>query len=282
MMTAAKTAHSARGQLRNLGAYVGLGVGAIIVVAPFVWTVYASFVKSDLDVNSLNLVLGRYGLTHYSELLTGSLIGRWWLNSLLVTALIVAGNLVFNTAAGYALARLSFPGRGALFGLVLATMMIPSQVLFVPIYTMVVSLGWLNSYAGLIVPFLINPFGVFLMRQHFIGFPQELDDAGRIDGLGSLGVFRHVALPNAVAWIAAQAIFIFVWNWNTFVFPSVLVTRPEMFTLPVCIYQLTHTAFTNHVALSMAGVVLTTVPSLLIFALLQRRFVHALTGAIKG
>src|SRR5450759_5076131 len=82
--------------------------------------------------------------------------------------------------------------------------------------------------------------------------------------------------------IAAQAIFIFVWNWNTFVFPSVLVTRPDMFTLPVGIYQLTHTAFTNHVALSMAGVVLTTVPSLLIFALLQRRFVHALTGAIKG
>lgn len=135
--------------------------------------------------------------------------------------------------AGYALARIRFPGRQLLLGLVLVTMRLPPQVLFEPVYTMVIQFEWLNTYLALIIPFLVNPFGVFLMRQFFVGMPQELDDAGRVDGLGPFGVFYRIALPISWPAIAAQAIFIFVWNWNAFVFPSCLATSPEMFTLPV-------------------------------------------------
>jgi multiple sugar transport system permease protein len=267
---------------RPVGAYVLLAVAAVVVLAPFAWTLYASFVRSDLDLGRFPTTGDAYWLGHYGDLMSTSLMGRWWANSLFVTGVILAGNVALNTMAGYALARIPFPGRTVVFGLVLVTMMLPPQVLFEPIYTMVIRFDWLNTYQALIIPFLVNPFGVFLMRQFFLSMPQDLDDAGRMDGLGPLGVFRRIALPLAWPGIAAQAIFIFVWNWNTFVFPSVLATSPEMFTLPVGIYQITHTTFTNHVAQSMAGVVLATVPALLVFAVLQRRFIETLGGASKG
>lgn len=267
---------------RFVRSYGVLCLAAIIVLAPFLWAIYASFVKSDLDLSAFPTSLQAYGLLHYKAMLTGSFIPRWWANSLIVTSVILACNLVFNTMAGYALAQIRFPGSKFLFGIVLVTLMLPPQVLFEPIYTMIIQLGWLNSYQALIIPFLVNPFGVFLMRQFFLAMPQELDDAGRIDGLGTLGVFYRLAIPVARPAIAAQAIFIFVWNWNTFIFPSVLATSPDMFTLPVGVYQLTHTTFTNHIAESMAGVVLTTIPAIVVFLLLQRRFMETLAGATKG
>ncbi|MGH3656385.1 MAG: carbohydrate ABC transporter permease, partial [Micromonosporaceae bacterium] len=267
---------------RRAGAYLLLAIASIVVLVPFLWTLYASFVKQDVDLGTFPGTADAYWTGHYQDILTTSLMGRWWLNSIVVTLTILVGNLALNTMAGYALARVNFPGRKIALGLVLGTMMLPPQVLFEPIYTMVIQFDWLNTYRGLILPFLVNPFGVFLMRQFFVGMPQELDDAASLDGLGPLGVFYRVALPIAWPAIAAQAIFIFVWNWNTFVFPSVLATSPEMFTLPVGIYQITHTTFTNHVAQSMAGVVLATVPALLVFAVLQRRFIETLAGTAKG
>lgn len=267
---------------RQAWPYALLVGAAVVVLAPFMWTLYASFVRSDLDLSKFPATGEAYWLGHYRDIMTTSLMGRWWSNSIFVTSVILTGNVVLNTMAGYALARVPFRGRNLVFGLVLVTMMLPPQVLFEPIYTMVIQFEWLNAYRALIIPFLVNPFGVFLMRQFFVGMPQELDDAGRIDGLGPLGVFYRIALPISWPAIAAQAIFIFVWNWNTFVFPSVLATSPEMFTLPVGIYQITHTTFTNHVAQSMAGVVLATIPAILVFAVLQRRFIETLSGSAKG
>lgn len=270
------------GVRRHTGSYLLLLTAAAVVLVPFLWTLYASFVRSDTDLTRIPTSTDAYWLGHYVDLLTSSLMGRWWANSIFVTGAILAGNVALNTMAGYALARLEFPGRRVLFGVVLVTMMLPPQVLFEPLYTMIIQLDWLNTYFALIVPFLVNPFGVFLMRQFFVGMPRELDDAGRVDGLGPLGIFFRIALPLSWPAIAAQAIFIFVWNWNTFVFPSVLVTSPEMFTLPVGIYQITHTTFTNHVAQSMAGVVLATIPAIVVFAVLQRRFIETLAGSAKG
>jgi multiple sugar transport system permease protein len=258
-----------------------LAFGAAFVVLPFAWTVYASFVPNDLDLGKL-FDPSIYGAENYASLITDSPLGRWWINSMVVTAIVMIGNLVFDTAAGYALARFRFPGRGVLLGVIVVAMIVPPQVLFVPIYTQVIGLGWQDTYAALTVPFLVNPFGVFLMRQHFVNFPPELEDAGRVDGLNDFGVFARIAVPAARPALAALAIFMFVWTWNTFAFPSVLVTSQEMFTLPVGLYQVTHTTFTNHVALAMAGVVLTTVPALAVFGLLQRRFVQTLAGATKG
>ena len=263
-------------------AYLVLVVAGAIVLWPFVWTLYASFVASDLDLARSVVSLDAMSFGHYRDIVATLQIGRWFGNSVIVTVAIVGANLALNTMAGYALARLRFPGRGLVMGIVVGTMMMPPQILFVPLYTMIVSWGWLNTYWALIIPFIVNPFGAFLMRQFFVELPQELDDAGRVDGLGRIGFFFRIALPVSAPAIATQAILLFVWNWNSFVFPSVLVTKPEMFTLPVGIYQITHTAFTNHVAQSMAGVILTMVPTLIVFVLFQRRFVGAFTGVAKG
>lgn len=263
---------------RNGIIYIVLSAFAAIVLLPFFWTVYASLVENDLLVYQFPTDPSVYGTSNFSFIIDQSLILRWYGNSIVVTGVILIGNLAFNTAAGYALARIRFPGRKVLFGILLALMMVPPQVLFVPIFMLVSEFGWLNTYMGLTVPFLVNPFGAFLMRQFFVDFPQDLDDAGRLDGLTTFGVFRRLALPLALPALVTQTIFIFVWNWNNFVFPSVLATTPEMFTLPVGIYQITTTSFSNQVAKSMAGVVMMTIPTIALFAFLQRYFVRSLAG----
>jgi multiple sugar transport system permease protein len=161
--------------------------------------------------------------------------------------------------------------------------MVPVQIQLIPIFIMMVNLGWLDTYLALIIPFMVNPFGVFLMRQFYLQFPSELEDAARIDGLSRVGIFFRIAFPLAKPALVAQAIFIFVWNWNSFIFPSILVSSPKMFTLPVGIYQLSNTAYTASITKSMAGVVLMTIPTVLFFVIFQRYFVKGVTGAgIKG
>jgi len=258
--------------------YAVLSFFAAMILTPFLWTIYASFVRNDFLVNEFPHQLINYGLSNYTFVLRHSQVGRWYVNSLIVTAALLLGNLTCNTMAGYALARLRFPLRSVIFVIVVATMAVPPQVLFVPIFIIVAKLGWLNSYFGLTIPFLVNPFGVFLMRQYFLNFPNELEDAGKIDGLSHWGIFRRLALPLAGPALATQAIFIFVWNWNSFVFPSIIATSSNMYTLPVGIYEITHTSYSNHVAKAAAGVVLMTIPTVAIFGLLQRHFVRNLVG----
>lgn len=265
-------------RLRRPLLYLTLVVFAVVVITPFLWTIYASFIESDLRVNTFPTESGAYGLGNYRFVLQQSLMSRWYLNSIIVTGMILVGNLALNTMVGYALARIDFPGRKALFAVLLAVMMVPPQILFVPIFILVSRLGWLNSYVGLIVPFMVNPFGAFLMRQYFLGLPDELEDAAKLDGLSHFGILRRIALPLSVPALATQAIFIFVWNWNNFVFPSILATDPSMYTLPVGIYQITTTSYTNQVTKSMAAIILMGFPTLLIFGGLQRHFVRSLTG----
>ncbi|GBE23564.1 MAG TPA: carbohydrate ABC transporter permease [Actinobacteria bacterium] len=265
-------------RLRRPLLYLTLVVFAVVVVTPFLWTIYASFIESDLRVSAFPTEPGAYGLGNYRFILQQSLMARWYLNSIIVTGTILAGNLILNTMVGYALARINFPGRRVLFVVLLAVMMVPPQILFVPIFILVSRLGWLNTYIGLTAPFIVNPFGAFLMRQYFLGLPDELEDAAKLDGLSHFGILRRIALPLSLPALATQAIFIFVWNWNNFVFPSILATDPSMYTLPVGIYQITTTSFTNQVTKSMAAIVLMGFPTLLVFGALQRHFVRSLTG----
>lgn len=262
--------------------YLLLSTAAAVVLLPFCWTLYASFIRNDVDVSRFPTDPSAYGLDNYSFVLGNAQVFRWYANSILVTGIVLAANLLLNTAAGYALARVRFPGRRLVFGVVLATMMIPPQVLFVPVYLLVNQLGWQNTYAALTIPFLVNPFGAFLMRQYFLSFPTELEEASMLDGLSHVGIFFRIALPLSLPAIATQAILVFVWNWNTFVFPSVLVSKSEMYTLPVGIYQITTTAFSAHIAAGMAGVVLTTIPTVLVFAALQRHIVRSIAGTGLG
>lgn len=266
--------------VRRLGPFTILFAGALFVLAPYGWSLYASFVPNDLDLGHLDT--GIFGLRNYSTLLTDPNTGRWLLNSVIVTGCVVIANVILNSAAGYALARLRFPGRSVVRTIIIIAMVVPPQVLFVPLYIQVVQLGWLNTYAGLIVPFLVNPFGVFLMCQFMVSIPREIEEAAVVDGVGHIRLFFQIAAPLSWPAASAQAIILFVWNWNTFAFPSVLATSGEMYTLPVGLFQLTHSTFTNSVALSMAGVILTTIPTLIVYGVFQRRFMESLAGATKG
>jgi multiple sugar transport system permease protein len=263
--------------------YLLLTATAVIMLLPFLWTLYASFVKNDMDVGTLSFDLSKFSIDNFIYIVTQSNLSDWYKNSIFITTMITIGNLLFNTMAGYALARVDFPGKKLFFFFTLGIMMVPVQILLIPIFVMMAKVGWVNTYFALIIPFLVNPFGVFLMRQFFVDFPAELEEAAKMDGLNRIGIFFRIALPLAKPALIAQAIFIFVWNWNSFPFPSILATQPEIFTLPVGIYQITNTAFSSSITKSMAGVVLMTIPTLVFFMIFQKHFIKSsVNTGIKG
>lgn len=255
----------------------------ILVMLPFFWTIYAALVKNDLDINTNIIKQGKYGVENFIYILSRGEVFTWLKNSIITVSVITAANLLINSMAGYALARFEFKGRKAIFTYITASMMIPAQVLVIPIFLIISRLGLINTYAGLIVPFMFNPFGVFLMRQHFLTFPKEIEEAASIDGLGEFKIFFKICMPLAKNALMTQATLIFVWNWNSFILPSILVNRQEMFTLPLGMYQLTNTRYVTSITKSMAGAVLTLLPTIIFYLIFQRRLINNdMNSAVKG
>lgn len=267
----------------RIAQYALLTLLAVFTLFPFGWSLYASFVRTDTLLNVVPIRPHTFGWDNYRFMLTQGHMLRWYWNSFLVTTSITVANLLFNSMAAYALARTRIPGGRVVFLVVIGLMMVPPQVLLIPIYILVIHLGWINSYWALIAPFLASPFGIFLMHQFFSTLPYELEEAARIDGLSVTGLFFRIALPLSGPALAAQAIFLFVWNWNNFAYPSIVESSAHMFTLPVAIYQMTHTTYSNQVAKSMAGIVLALLPVIVAYFILQRRFIEGIahTG-VKG
>lgn len=269
---------------RKFLVYLILILYTLISVGPFLWSVSISFARTE-DVDTLPqhfFLPPRPTLENYILYLQQPLFLRWVLNSFIVAGVTTLGLLFFNSLAGYALARIRFPGREFLFWLVLATMMVPSVVIIVPQYVLLNRLGWLNSYQGLTVPFMANAFGVFLMRQFFLSIPVELEEAARIDGLGRFGIFWRVILPLARPALAAQLIFQFLGQWNGFMWPFLIARSPEMFTLTVGLqsFKAEYYSFWNQV---LAGSMFLTVPVVIVFLIFQRWFIQGITlTGMKG
>jgi len=258
---------------------IGLG---LLAIAPFVWTLHTAFILEDLNINKGLLSPDKYGFANFVYIFTHSLVFRWTINSIVTTLIITVANLLFNSMAGYALARYEFRGKKIIFFYVLGTMMIPTQIIMIPIYLQISRFGMVDSYAGLIVPFLINPFGVFLMRQFYLGFTKEIEEAGKMDGLSNLGVFFQIALPLAKSAILTQAIFIFVWNWNSFTLPSIIVQSQEKFTLPLGIYQITNSQYIASVTKAMAATLITLLPTIVLYVVFQKYLVGShVSSAVK-
>lgn len=256
---------------------------ACIVLLPFFWTLYAALVKNDLNIGSSLIQKDKYGLDNFKYILAKGDVFTWFKNSVFVVSIITAGNLLINTMAGYALSRFDFKGKKLFFFYVTGIMMIPAQVLIIPIFLVVSKMGLINSYLGLIIPFLFNPFGVFLMRQHFMDFPKEIEEAACIDGLGVYSTFFKLALPLSKNALMTQALLIFIWNWNSFMLPSILVNSPEKFTLPLGMYQITNTQYVTSVTKSMAGAALTLLPTIIFFLIFQKKLINSdLGSAVKG
>lgn len=259
-----------------------IAAGAVLMLLPFYWLIIATTYPSrEIFASPPNVLPGPAFFDNLSGLLSDTLFGRAIGNSVLVASVYTLLGLVVCTAAGYAFAKFEFRGRGLLFGAVLITLALPSQVTLVPLFQIMVTLGWLDTYQALILPNLALPFGIFLMRQTMQAVPDELLQAARVDGAGEFRVFSRIVLPTVRPALAALAIFLFLAQWNEFVYPLVVLRTPESFTIPVSLASLQGIGTTDYGQLMM-GTFLSVLPILVLFLFLQRHFVAGiLAGAVK-
>lgn len=266
--------------IANVLKYGLLTLAAAVMLAPLLFALYTSLQDPS---DYLTLVgLDRLTLQNYEYVISNAPIVRWYANTVLVTVFIVLGAVGVNTAAGYVLARIDFPGRRPLFLLVLAILMVPLQAYLIPLYLLIAQLGWLNSYQALILPFIVNPFLVFLMRQSFQALPKDLEEAASIDGAGRFTSFIRIAVPLTMTGIATQAVLAGTWTWNSFVIPVTMTTDKDLYVLTVGLNSL-QSRFYTLPTIQMAGVVLLTIPVVLMFVAFQRFIVPSLASTgIKG
>jgi multiple sugar transport system permease protein len=254
-----------------------LAGGLLVMVGPFVWMLLSSFktfgeiLRSpptwwplDPTLDNYSVLLGRLDFPAY------------FVNSTVVAVATTAGNLLFCAAAGYALAKLRFPGSRLLFAVVLGTIMVPGIVTLVPLFVLVSNLGLVNTYAGLVLPFLAQAFGVFLMRQFMLSIPDDLLEAARIDGAGEWRIFWRIVLPLSRPPLATLGILTFLASWNNFLWPLVVATTESRYTLPVALALYSVGQNRARYDLLLAGSVLIVVPVLVVFVLLQRHFVRGI------
>jgi multiple sugar transport system permease protein len=265
-------------------------LGMLVVVAwaaPFVWMVSTS-VKLPGDIMTANIEWLPRSVTgeHYAKVFEQP-VGRWLMNSLIVAGCATAYSLISGAMAGYAFARLNFPGQGFLFFVVLATLMIPSEMTIVPLFIGFLKAGLVNNYLAFILPGIASVFSVYLFRQFFLSLPRDLEDAARVDGAGRMRVFFGVALPLARPAVIAAAILLFTTNWNAFLWPLLVAFTEEMKTLPVGMATFApgvggQTQLQSF-GPAMAAMTILTIPSLLVFLVLQRYFIEGVMSAgIKG
>lgn len=269
--------------LRHAPVYALLAAGALLSVAPFLWMVIAStHATSELFARPLPVLPGGELLVNLARLQAETNFGRVMANSLGIAVVYTVFSSIVSVMAGYGLAKFRFRGRGLLMGVVLVTMMIPMQVLLVPLFQMMASVGWVDTYQAIIVPFLANAFGIFLMRQAFVDFPDTIIEAARIDGAGELRTFYRVVLPVARPQLAALVIYTFVSQWNAFIWPLLMLNSEDRYTVPVALNTMIGLSRVDYSGL-MLGSLLATIPLLIVFLLFQRQFVAGLLGgAVKG
>ncbi|KQY21766.1 sugar ABC transporter permease [Cellulomonas sp. Root485] len=264
--------------------YVVLGLGLVLVVTPFIWMLLGSFkTNGELRSNPPTWWPQAPTIDNYRELFTRLDFAQFFTNSFVVAVVVTVGNMVFCSMLGYAFAKIDFWGRTWLFRLVLATLMIPGMVLLVPLFVLVSNLGMVNTYFGLILPFLAGPFGVFLMRQFMQGIPDELIDAARVDGAGELRIFATVVLPLCKPALATLAILTFLGSWNNFLWPLVVASTEDMYTLPVALALYSVGQNSTNYGLLLAGSCVVLIPVLVVFLTMQRHFVQGLaTTGLKS
>jgi multiple sugar transport system permease protein len=258
--------------------YVLLTFYALITLIPFLWALSASF-KSLTEIVSgeSNFFPKNFTLDNYRQIfLQEPLFWRWLFNSVVIAVSVTILNLLLNSMAGYALARLRFVGKRFWFFLILAVLAVPAQITLIPTFLILKAIGWLNSYQGMIVPSMVNATFIFMMRQFFVNFPKELEEAAQLDGLNTFGIFRHIVLPLAKPALAAQAVFVFMGSWNNFLLPVVILFDPEMFTLPLGLntFKGQYISYWNYI---MAASMVFTLPALGIYAFFNRYFIQSVT-----
>jgi ABC-type glycerol-3-phosphate transport system permease component len=251
---------------------------------PFFWMISGSFkTQSELFGTATRLLPSEITLEHYQFALTAVPLLRNFLNSLFVATSYTALSLFFCSLGGFAFAKYPFPGRNALFAILIGTLMMPKMVSIVPSFVVMATLGWVNTFYALIIPGAANAFGIFFMRQYINTVPDELLDAARIDGCTDFGIYRRIVLPVIVPALTTLAIMNFIGSWNDFLWPLIILRTYKMYTLLVAINLLPAAQFNTPWAAIMAGSTISVVPLVIVFFFLQRWFISGVTlGAVRG
>ena len=268
--------------------YAFLVAAALLMIAPFLWSISTSLKQpGDVFAYPPRFLPDPVTFQNYVDVFTKLTFGRYFLNSVIVTGSVVILNVLFGTAAAYAFAKLRFPGRDAIFFLLLLTLMVPFQVNLIPLYKIMVELHkaippiGADTYFGIVAPSAIQVFGIFLMRQFLRSIPDEILESARMDGASEWRILRSIVFPVARPGMATLAIFTFLGAWNDFLWPLIVTNSDEMRTMPVGLALLARKNASNW-GDTMAGTVLTAAPLILMFLVLQRRFIEGLTaGSVK-
>lgn len=270
---------------KALFTYLGLSLLAVFLAAPFIWMLLVSLHPSRSPIPELGALLPQnwawenYGIVLFR---TEIPVGRFFFNSLFVSAVVVAAQVLVCGMAGFGFARYAFRGREAVFGLFLAGMMFAGAVTQIPVFLMMREWGWLDTYAALIIPGISSAFNVFLLRQFFMAIPQELEEAARLDGASDFRIFARLFMPMARPAVATCAAFSFIAVWTDFFWPLIATQSQDMRTLEVGLSIFRAGYGTTNWPLQMTAAVITLVPVLLVFLALQRHFVRGVTlGGIK-
>ncbi|MEU8383272.1 carbohydrate ABC transporter permease [Streptosporangium sp. NPDC048865] len=274
-------ARPARGRAlvkRRLSTYALLSAGLVLVVLPFVWTLLTSF-KPETEIRRTppDLLPAQWTLGNYGELLEKMNIGQVFVNSAVVALATVAGNLLFCSMVGYAFAKLAFRGKNVLFALVLTQMALPAIVVMIPQFVLIAKLGLVNTFLGIILPGLVTPLGIFLMRQFIADIPDELIHAARVDGAREFRIFFRIVMPLCRPALATLGLITFLGSWNNFLWPAVVAQSEDKYTLPVALAIFNGYQGTQY-GLLIAGSVVVVLPVLVLFVFLQRFFTQGIAS----
>lgn len=269
---------------RDTGSYFYiaiLAVGVAIWLIPAIWTLSISLrPEADLRRSTEGFLPLPFTIENYSSILVSSLVPRWFLNSTIVAVLHTALVLTISSMAAYAFARIPFKGKGVFFALVLAGLMIPGQVTFIPLYLMIADLHWHNTYQALILPGVATPFGVFLLTQFFRAIPKDIEEAAMLDGATRLGILMRVMMPLSVPALTTLGIFSFLGSWNDFLWPLISATRSDMQTITVGLPLLVgNMGPVEYLGRTTAAAWIAAIPVLIVFALFQK---HLIRGMAVG
>lgn len=284
LKTQGRQRSTAPAKFKTLWIYGLLGAIALVMLFPLLWLFSTALKSPSENIFQFppQLLPSQPTLQNFVRVWQTNPFGQYLFNSTLVAFLTVSLNLLFCALAAYPLARLEFRGRELIFSAIVCTIMIPFQIVMIPLYVLTVQLGIRNSYIGIIFPELASAFGIFLLRQAFQGVPKEMEEAARMDGCSELGLWWYVMLPAIRPALVTLAIFVFIGSWSDFLWPLIVIDRPEFYTLPLGVATLAGT-FSLDWRLIAAGSVISIAPILLLFLFLQRYIVPTETGSgVKG
>lgn len=264
---------------KKIGLYSVLALGALVSLFPFYWAAIGATNESGKMFSKPPVLTPGEKLTENVQNLNASIdIGKVMFNSLFIAIVYTVLSLLICSMAAYAFAKFRFKGRNIIFGVFLLSMMVPYHATIIPLFKMMAGFGWLNTYQAVILPNLAYPFAIFLMRQNMLAFPTSLIEAARIDGSGEWKIFFKIVLPSMKPALAATAIFLFLYQWNSFLWPLIALSSNDMYTFPVALSSLFGLSRIDYGQV-MAGVTIATIPIIIFFLALQRQFISGMLGS---